>query len=185
MTLEFFVDPELTGALRDEILDCWTAVSQAGGAVGFVPPVTRDEIAPTAEQAYAGVAAGADRLILGRVPGTGNPGEGGDDPAAGRLAALAFIVDGQHGLTPHWRTVKRVMVHPDFQGRGYGLELMTAVAAAGRSMGLDMLNLECRGGTGVDEFYKRAGYREWGRFPGALRLSAAEFRDQISLYLPL
>ena len=185
MTLEFSVDPELTRGLRDEILDCWTEVTQAGGAVGFVPPVTREEIAPTAEQAFAGVVAGADRLIVGRVRETGNPARGGGDPAAGRLAALAFIVGGQHGLTRHWRTVKRVMVHPEFQGRGYGLDLMTAVAGAGRSMGLDMLNLECRSGTGVDEFYKRAGYREWGRFPGALRLSADEFRDQISLYLPL
>jgi GNAT superfamily N-acetyltransferase len=183
MTLEFSVDPELTEGLRDEILDCWTDVSQAGGAVGFVPPVTRAEIAPTAEQAFAGAAAGTDRLVVGRVRGGAGAGDG--DPAAGRLAALAFIVDGQHGLTPHWRTVKRVMVHPDFQGRGYGLELMTAVAGVGRSMGLDMLHLDCRSGTGVDEFYKRTGYLEWGRFPGALRLSADEFRDQISLYLPL
>ena len=45
MTLEISVDPELTAGLRDQILDCWTDVSQAGGAVGFVPPVTKAEIA--------------------------------------------------------------------------------------------------------------------------------------------
>jgi len=33
------VDPELRAAL----LACWTDVSNAGGAVGFVPPVTEDE----------------------------------------------------------------------------------------------------------------------------------------------
>lgn len=185
MTLEFSVDPELTAGLRDEILDCWVDVTQAGGAVGFVPPITREQIAPTAEQAFAGVLSGADRLVVGRVPGGPAAASRGGDPAAGRLAALAFIVDGQHGLTPHWRTVKRVMVHPDFQGRGYGLDLMDAVAEAGRSMGLDMLNLECRSGTGVDEFYKRTGYLEWGRLPAALRLGPGDFRDQISLYLPL
>ncbi|HEV2636085.1 MAG TPA: GNAT family N-acetyltransferase [Actinocrinis sp.] len=176
MTLEFSVDPALTVGLREEILDCWTEVSQAGGAVGFVPPVTRADIAPAAGQAYAGVDDGRDRLIVGRTIG---------GPTPGRLAALAFLVDGQHGLSRHWRSVKRVMVHPDFQGLGYGAELMAAVERLGRSMGLEMLHLDCRSGTGVDLFYKRCGYAEWGRFPRALRVAEDDYRELINLCLQL
>ena len=178
MGLNFVIDPELTGALQAEIIDCWTDVSNADGAVGFVPPVSTDDVRPVAEHDFAGAAAGRDRLIVARTAG-------GGDAAEGRLAALAFIVDGQFGLTQHWRTVKRVMVHPDFQGLGYGVELMTEVARVGREMGLQMLQLECRGDTGNDLFYKKCGYIECGRLPRGLRISETDYRDVISLYLPL
>lgn len=176
MTLEFTVDPELTEALRAEILACWTDVSNAGGAVGFVPPVTMDDVLPDAQKLFASVGAGRDRLIVGR--------ERGPDGAA-RLAALAALADGQFRLTEHWRKVQRVMVHPDFQGRGYGTLLMAEVERVARSMGLEQVTLDCRGGTGNDVFYKKCGYVEFGRLPGALRLSAEDYRDQILMTLAL
>lgn len=177
MTLEFTVDPELTEKLRAQIVACWTDVSNAGGAVGFVPPVTMDDVLPVAEKLFAAVAAGHDRLVVGWAP----------DPASGepRVAALATISDGQFRLTEHWRKVKRVMVHPDFQGRGYGALLMAEVERAARKMGLEMLTLDCRGETGNDVFYKKCGYVEYGRLPGALRLSADDYRDQILMALSL
>jgi GNAT superfamily N-acetyltransferase len=173
MALEFSVDPDMTDKLQAEIVACWTDVSNAGGAVGFVPPVAMDDVLPVAAKAMAGVAAGHDRLIVGRETGVG------------RLAALAVITDGQFRLTEHWRTVKRVMVHPDFQGRGYGVQLMVEVERVARDMGLELLTLDCRGGTGNDEFYKKCGYTEYGRLPGALRLGADDYRDQILMTLPL
>jgi GNAT superfamily N-acetyltransferase len=174
-------------------------VSNAGGAVGFVPPVAMDDVLPVAAKAFAGVAAGHDRLVLGREPGAtardddgagggsgnGGAGAGGGIDGAGRLAALAFITGGQFQLTEHWRTVKRVMVHPDFQGRGYGAQLMAEVERVARAMGLERLTLDCRGGTGNDEFYKKCGYVEYGRLPGGLRLGAQDYRDQILMTLPL
>jgi GNAT superfamily N-acetyltransferase len=178
MALEFTVDPDLTDKLQAEIVACWTDVSNAGGAVGFVPPVAMDDVVPVAAKAFAGVAAGHDRLIVGREMGAA-PSE------SGRVAALAFIADGQFRLTEHWRTVKRVMVHPDFQGRGYGVQLMAEVERVARVMGLELLTLDCRGGTGNDQFYKKCGYVEYGRLPGALRLGAEDYRDQILMTLPL
>jgi GNAT superfamily N-acetyltransferase len=176
MALEFAVDPELTDKLLAEMVACWTDVSNAGGAVGFVPPVAMDDVAPAAAKALAGVAAGRDRLIVGRECAPGG---------AGRLAALAFIADGQFRLTEHWRTVKRVMVHPEFQGLGYGARLMAQVESVARAMGLERLTLDCRGGTGNDEFYKKCGYVEYGRLPGALRLGPQDYRDQILMTLAL
>ena len=37
-------------ALRRELLTCWTDVTNAGGAVGFVLPVTEDDIAPALDE---------------------------------------------------------------------------------------------------------------------------------------
>src|SRR5207302_7129558 len=87
MTLEFTVDPELTDELRAQIVACWTEVSNAGGAVGFVPPVTTDDVRPAAEKLFAAVAAGHDRLIVGWAVGSDNdepgPGEIGSGAAGG------------------------------------------------------------------------------------------------------
>lgn len=55
MTLHFTLDPEPTAGLRAEIITLWTDVSNAGGAVGFVPPVTEERVRPTAEQQLAGL----------------------------------------------------------------------------------------------------------------------------------
>jgi hypothetical protein len=62
---------------------------------------------------------------------------------------------------------------------------MNEVARVGRGMELEMLQLDCRGGTGNDLFYKKCGYTEWGRLPRALRVDEEDYRDLISLYLPL
>ncbi len=216
LELEFTVDPELTDELREQLIACWTDVSNAGGAVGFVPPVTMDDVSPVAVKALAGVAAGRDRLIVGRAvgPGPRSGSESGSGPRTGsgsasasgagsgsglesdsgagagpdgeeRLAAVAFITDEQFQLTEHWRTVKRVMVHPDFQGLGLGARLMAEVERVGREMGLEQLVLDCRGGTGNDEFYKKCGYEEYGRMRAALKLSADDYRDRIMMALEL
>jgi GNAT superfamily N-acetyltransferase len=184
MTLQFEVDPELTEQLRAEIVACWTDVSNAGGAVGFVPPVTMDDVLPQAVAQFAGVLSGRDRLVVGRVA---------EGPQAGRLAALAFLVGDDFAFTAHWQTVKRVMVHPDFQGSGYGYMLMAELAAVARESGLEQLHLDVRGGTGNDLFYKKCGYTEYGRLPRALKLpgrtedggGATPYRDRVLMVMEL
>jgi GNAT superfamily N-acetyltransferase len=171
MAVEFVVDPELDGDLRARIVALWVEVTNAGGAVGFVAPVTADEVRPTAEAAFAGVAAGLDRLIAGM-----------DD---GELVALLFVTDNRFGLKDHWRVLKRVMVSPRAQGRGYGVALMREAEALGRRMGLAALHVTVRGGKGTENFYLRLGYREVGRLPGALRVAAGDDRDDILMWLDL
>ena len=198
MALEFTVDPELTDGLRAEVLACWTDVTNAGGSVGFVPPVVMDDVLPDAVRALAGVAAGHDRLVIGRERGdiSGDTSGVGEVRASGqvgvnagavggRLAALAFITSEQSQLTEHWRNIKKVMVHPDFQGRGYGTLLMAEIERIARAMGLRLLTLDCRGGTGNDEFYKKCGYVEYGRLPGALKIGPDDYRDRVLMTLSL
>src|SRR4051812_45336161 len=128
--LSFVLDPPLTAALREEIVALWVDVTNAGGAVGFVAPVTAEDVRPMAEDTFAGVTDGPDRLLVAR-----------DD---GRLVALLFIVDNRFVLKAHWRVLKRVMVLPGSQGRGYGAALMREAAMTGRQMGLAGLQVTVR-----------------------------------------
>ncbi|MFD8596419.1 GNAT family N-acetyltransferase [Kitasatospora sp. NPDC059646] len=170
MTLRFVLDPEPTPELRAEIVALWTDVSNAGGAVGFVPPVTTDEVAEVAERHFAEL--GTDRLLIGYEPG-------------GRLAAVLFVEDMRFGLMDHWRMLKRVMVHPDFQGLGYGAELLAEAERVARDWGLDGLRLTLRGGHGLEKFYGRSGYVEVGRVPGAIRVAPGDDRDDVTMWLDL
>lgn len=163
------VDP----ALSDGILELWTDVTNAGGAVGFVPPVTAGDIRPALAGQLAKVANGEMRLLVG------HDGEG-------RVAATAFLSHNAHHLQRHWLWVYTVMVHPRHQGAGRGRELMAAVEAAARSLpGIDALRLGCRGGHGLEHFYAACGYKEVGRVPDAIRVAPGDDRDDITLLLPL
>jgi GNAT superfamily N-acetyltransferase len=173
MTLTFELDPPVGPELRDGILALWADVSNAGGAVGFVPPVTTDAIRPELVKHLAAMAEGRTRLLVGR-------------DAEGTVAASAFLAYNSHRLMTHWLWLYTVMVHPSHQGKGYGRDLMAAAADAARaSGGIEAIRLTCRGGTGADSFYAACGYKEYGRVPDAIRVAPGDDRDDITMLLPL
>lgn len=171
MAIRFELDAELTTELRDELVTLWTDVTNAGGAVGFVAPVTRDDVWPTAAEAYAAMADGHDRLLVGY--------------AGDRLAAALFFTGNRFVLKNHWCTLKRVMVHPDCQRRGYGVALMREAERAGRRLGWQALQVTVRHGLGLERFYAGLGYREVGRVPGAIRVAPDDDRDEIIMWRTL
>ncbi|MEV4120517.1 GNAT family N-acetyltransferase [Micromonospora sp. NPDC049645] len=171
VSLRFVLDPDLTPRLRDEIVDLWADVSNAGGAVGFVPPVTAADVRVIADPTFAGIADGPDRLLVGYT---------GD-----RLAAMLIFADNRFPLKAHWCVLKRVMVHPDAQGTGCGAALMAEATRLGREFGHEALHVTVRDGLGLDKFYGRLGYREIGRLPGALRVAPDDDRDEILMWLDL
>jgi GNAT superfamily N-acetyltransferase len=173
MPLTFTLDPAVDRDLRDGILDLWTDVTNAGGAVGFVAPVTRDEIRPELVRHFVHMAEGRSRLLIGR-------------DEAGQVAAAAFLTFNTHRLMTHWLWLYTVMVHPDHQGKGYGRDLLTAAAEAARGLdGIESIRLTCRGGLGLERFYASCGYKEVGRIPDAIRVAPDDTRDDIHLWLPL
>ncbi|WP_299537888.1 GNAT family N-acetyltransferase [uncultured Streptomyces sp.] len=173
MSLTFELDPEFDAGLRDGVLTLWADVTNAGGAVGFVPPVTVEDVRPELLKHLASLAEGRVRLLVGR-----------DEDGA--VAATAFLTLNTHRLMGHWLWLYTVMVHPRHQGRGYGRDLMAAAADAARSIGgIEAIRLTCRGGTGVDRFYASCGYKEVGRVPDAIRVAPGDDRDDITMYLPL
>ena len=52
-------------------------------------------------------------------------------------------------------------------------------------IGLEALTLMTRSGTGAERFYKRCGYREVGRIPGAIRVRPGDDRDEVHFWLDL
>jgi GNAT superfamily N-acetyltransferase len=157
--------------LRGELLSCWTDVSNAGGAVGFVPPVTADDVEPVLAHLLEGVHSGRDVLAVLTVDGT--------------TAGWAAIVGSSSPLRSHWGTVLRVQVHPSRQGQGLGRALMEGVHEIARRRRWEFLTLTARGGTGVDGFYRALGYHEVGRMPGAIRVAPGDDREEILLRRPL
>ncbi|MBX7547091.1 GNAT family N-acetyltransferase [Streptomyces sp. NPDC004232] len=173
MPLTFTLDPALTPDLRDGFLELWTDVSNAGGAVGFVPPVTAQDIRPEVVRYLTQLAEGRTRLLAGC-------------DEEGRLAATAFITFNTHPLMTHWAWLYTVMVHPRHQGKGYGRDLLAAAADAARTLdGIEAIRLTCRGGMGLERFYGSCGYKEVGRVPGAIRVAPGDDREDITMLLPL
>ncbi|MFF1836153.1 GNAT family N-acetyltransferase [Streptomyces sp. NPDC058231] len=173
MALTFELDPKVDRTLRDGISGLWADVSNAGGAVGFVPPVTADEIRPELVKHLAAMAEGRTRLLVGY-------------DEEGAVAATAFLTHNTHRLMGHWLWIYTVMVHPRHQGKGYGRDLMAAAAEGARGIdGIEAIRLTCRGGTGADRFYASCGYKEVGRVPGAIRVADGDDRDDIVMLLPL
>lgn len=168
--------------LRRDLLDTWVAASEAGGSVGFVPPVDRAAVAERLDALLARVAAGTDALGVLRE---------GDDEAAGAADAaepavgMAVLVASASPLTAHWRTVMRVMVHPRLQRRGAGLVLLHGIHAHARGLGLEQLALTVRGGEGLERFYAHLGYEVVGRHPGAIRVRPGDDRDEVLLTVRL
>ncbi|MGW7573473.1 N-acetyltransferase family protein [Streptomyces sp. NPDC054765] len=173
MNVRFDLDPSVTPELRDGICALWADVSNADGAVGFVPPVTEDDIRPELLRHLASMSEGHTRLLVGRA-------------ADGRVLAAAFLSLNRHRLMKHWLWVYTVMVHPSVQGQGVGRQLMAAVADAARSLdGISGIRLTCRGGTGISRFYTSCGYQEAGRVPGAIKVADGDFRDDVTMWLEL
>ncbi|MFG2330687.1 GNAT family N-acetyltransferase [Streptomyces sp. NPDC048604] len=173
MALTFELDPAVDAALQDGVLRLWADVSRAGGAVGFVPPVTPEEIRPSLDAHLVAMAEGRTRLLVGY-------------DGAGAVAATAFVTYNTHRLMRHWVWAYTVMVHPSHQGKGYGRDLMAAVEREVRGFeGIDAIRLTCRGGTGADAFYAACGYKEVGRVPAAIRVAEGDDRDDVIMLLPL
>lgn len=162
---------QVSAELRAELIDCWITVSNAGGAVGFpFPPVDAAAVAPVADQIIAGLSPGHSRLLVATAGDT--------------LVGWVHLRRNQEPVIAHWGTIRHLQTLPAVRGQGIGVALMTqAREVARQEMGLEQLHLAARGGIGLERFYARLGWRETGRWPGALRLAPGDDRDEILMIL--
>ncbi|MFC5954180.1 GNAT family N-acetyltransferase [Streptomyces pratens] len=173
MPLTFALDPSVTPELRDSILELWVDVTNAGGAVGFVPPITLEAVRPELLRQFMAMEEQRSRLLVGF-------------DEEGRVAATAFLTLNTHRLMTHWIWLYTVMLHPRHQGKGYGRDLLAAAERAARALpGVEAIRLTCRGGLGLERFYGSCGYKEVGRVPGAIRVAPDDDRDDVVLLLSL
>lgn len=152
-------------ALCAELLDCWVDVSNAGGAVGFVPPVSADDVAPKLDHAVAEANLGRRTFVIAKS----------DD----QLIAFGVLKWNDSQLFSHWATIAPLMVHPKAQGRGLGRVLLDGVTDVARHRGLEYVTLDYREGLGLGEFYAKAGFVEVGRTPGRVRVAPGDDRDSV------
>ncbi len=165
--------------LREQLRATWVRVTDAGGAVGFVPPADPAAIGETLDSALARVVSGRDALgVLRRGAGAGSGMTGGDDDL-GPAVAMGILCESASPLRQHWRTVLRLMVDPDLQGQGAGRLLMDGLHGLARELGLEFLCLSVRGGLGIEGFYGRLGYGIYGRNPRSIRVAPGDEREEI------
>ena len=158
----------LDAGTREELLDLWQRVNDAGGAVGFLPVAPREDVAATLAQHETQMAAGNAVAGALREPD-------------GTLVGWAWWVRSDNPLLHHGRWLYRVMVDPDRQGRGHGLVLMAGMHRLARQDGVELLALSVRSGSGASRFYRQLGYAEVGRIPGAIRVAPGDDRDDVTM----
>lgn len=163
--MRFELDPQLDPPLRSTLVDLWVDVSNAGGAVGFVPTVTKEDVAELADLAFDRIERGIDHLVVGY-----------DD---NEPFGFAFLEHRPGPLFRHWATVKRLMIHPSLQGKGRGDALLDAVVQKAQDMRLEHLHLTVRGGTGTESFYTRHGFEVQARIAGVIRVAPGDDREDI------
>lgn len=162
---------DITPELRRQLIDCWIAVTNSGGAAGFpFPPVRDDDVEPVADKLLSRLHPRHSRLVTARS----------DDA----LVGWVVLNRDPHRLVGHWGTVHHLQTHPDFRGFGVGSALMRELRKIARNdLGLEQLRLAVRGEEGLEDFYSRLGWREVGRWPRALRLAPDDTRDEVLMLL--
>lgn len=162
---------DATPQIRSALTECWVEVTNAGGAAGFpFPPVDSAAVASVLDSLIEGLSPDTSRLITATT--------------GGELAGWLLVRHDPFELVAHWGTVHHVQTRTALRGRGVGRALMREVrAVAKEQLGLEQLRLAVRGGVGLEDFYAGLGWKEVGRWPGALRLAAGDDRDEILMVL--
>ncbi|HET7397312.1 MAG TPA: GNAT family N-acetyltransferase [Intrasporangium sp.] len=162
------LDPDT--APVDELLDLWVRVNDSGGAVGFVPGASRADVRAALDVHLADAATGRGLAAALVEPD-------------GRLLGLAFWRHDPALPFSHVARLGRLMVDPAARGRNLGRLLLAGMVGLARRElpGVELLELEYRGGLGLGDFYAAAGWTEVGRSPSALWLGGRDYRDAVTM----
>jgi GNAT superfamily N-acetyltransferase len=162
---------DLASDLRDQLVECWIEVTNAGGAAGFpFPPVGPAEVGPAVDRLAADLEPERVRVLVALE--------------AGIVAGWVALTRHPRPPVAHWGEVRHLQTRLRCRGRGVGSALMNELRRiAHDELSLEQLHLAARGGVGLERFYQRLGWREIGRWPGALRLGQGDDRDEVLMVL--
>jgi acetyltransferase len=88
-----------------------------------------------------------------------------DRVAVGTVA----LIRKSHPFYAHRAEVSDVVVRGDYQRRGIARRLIAECHARAAPMGVEILEIGVRGGTPVEEVYRRLGFVEYARLPGGIK----------------
>lgn len=149
------LNPSVDGPLAAALVDLWTRVVNHGGTVGFVGPVTQDDVRPVAQRAFSRTAARMQDLAVAWE---------GD-----RVVGMGFLDHGEPPLTSHLGTIRRLMRDPQFSGAGIGAVILAALEKAAAQRGIGRVTVEVRGGRGKEAWYASRGYAVDATLPDRVR----------------
>lgn len=159
------VDPDgLTAAQLSDAATLLADLVAAGAALGWVDPPTPAEVAAllrevwTAPPGEAALAVATDRATTTR---TSDEGIG-----TARLVGLAYWRRYDRPTHRPHADVEKVAVSDAAQGRGLGRRLMTALIAAARDSGVEVLTLDLRADNArAAALYESLGFQRYGLLP--------------------
>jgi GNAT superfamily N-acetyltransferase len=86
----------------------------------------------------------------------------------GVVVGTGTLVRSDRALEAHRGEVVRLVVNGNYQRRGIARRIVDEMHGYAASMGIEFLEIGCRGGTPAEKVYPRLGFVEWGRFPRGL-----------------
>jgi ribosomal protein S18 acetylase RimI-like enzyme len=147
------------------------AVSELGGAIGWMSPPSRAETDRWLDGVLRAAAAGDAAMCIAMVDG--------------RLAAMGLWRRDQAPYFRHLAEVARVMVHPRTRGLGLGRAVTEALIGGATTAGIETLHLGVRGNNHrAIELYEGLGFREWGRLSNVIEVGDERF-DDVRMFLEL
>jgi GNAT superfamily N-acetyltransferase len=182
-SLEFRYTKPITG-LSVELLDGAAATSaerrlaailvacvDAGASVSFLPPMEHARAEKFWRKISSEVAAGKVLLLAAWMDGV----------IAGTVQLDLAMAENQ----PHRAELEKMLVHPDFQGRGIGRALLARAEQAALGHGRRLLCVDANEGDAAVRLFLDAGWREGGRIPGYVLGADRTPRDTITFYKAL
>jgi len=103
----------------------------------------------------------------------------------GVVVGTGMLTRNEHPFKAHRGTVGSLVVHPDYQRQGIARRIVQAMHGYATEMGIEFLEIGCRGGTPAEQVYPRLGFIECGRFPRGLiePWGARLVFDEVSFYM--
>lgn len=107
--------------------------------------------------------------------------------SGGVVIGTATVTRKAHPLEAHRAELTSLVVHPDYQRRGIARRLVEESKTYAKNMGIEILEISCRGGEAAETVYRRLGFIEWGRLPRGLVEPWGEHKvyDVVHFYQPL
>ncbi len=148
------------------LVTLWQSVAESGAPVGFAAPVLRSDVAARA----AGL---VDEIKTGRLLAFAAN-------RARRLIGVGFLRPGR-GSARHTGHLELILVDAEHSRAGLGTQLAARLLGQATDLGLERVDVRVPADAGLETFFSKLGFAEWGRRPGWIRMGANDERDEVLL----